>query len=140
MDKPNFSGVKILFQQGLPGFEHLREFDISRPLSDSPLYYLQSTEETEICFIVLNPFELTKSYEFDLPNSVEDLLEIKNPTDVVVFNIINVRGGLREATVNLQAPVIINVNACKGMQVVLNDNAFNVREPLQNILQGKAGK
>jgi len=136
--EPNaLGGVKILFEQGIPGFEYLRYFLISKPFEEYPFYYLQSAEEENICFLTLNPFELTKSYEFDLPSPAQEMLEINDLTDVLVFNIVNTRGDLNNATVNLQAPVIINIKKNIGMQVVLNDNQLNLREPLQNLLKGR---
>ncbi|WP_003544001.1 flagellar assembly protein FliW [Desulfotomaculum nigrificans] len=140
MNQDQLNEAKFLFEQGLPGFTHLRYFIISSPFEDNPFYYLQSVEEAEICFLIVNPFALTQSYEFDLPDSVSESLEIKSPSDIVVFNIVNVRGDLASATVNLQAPLVINIVNHKGMQVVLNDPGLNLREPLKNLLQGKVVK
>lgn len=132
--------LNIFFEQGLPGFEGLRNFLISRPFDDSPFYYLQSAEVDDVCFLLLNPFEITQSYEFDLPVPVQEMLEIKATSDIAVFNIVNVQKDLASATVNLQAPVVINVNKSKCMQVVLNDPSLSIREPLKNLLQGKVGR
>ncbi|MCL5780243.1 MAG: flagellar assembly protein FliW [Clostridia bacterium] len=132
--------LNIFFEQGLPGFESLRNFLVSRPFDNSPFYYLQSAEVDHICFLLLNPFEITQSYEFDLPVPVQEMLEIKATSDIAVFNIVNAQKDLANATVNLQAPVVINVNKSKGMQVVLNDPSLSIREPLKNLLQGKVGR
>ncbi|CCO09152.1 flagellar assembly protein FliW [Desulforamulus hydrothermalis] len=140
MDQTTANGVKITFEQGLPGFEELRAFYISKPLADSPFYYLQAAPPEDICLLLINPFEVTTAYEFNLPEAVLAVLEIKEPADVAVFNVVNARQGLANATVNLQAPVVINVRQQKGMQVVLNEPAWQVREPLSNLLQGKVGQ
>lgn len=132
--------LNIFFEQGLPGFEGLRNFLISRSFDNSPFYYLQSAEVDDVCFLLLNPFEITQSYEFDLPVPVQEMLEIKATSDIAVFNIVNVQKDLASATVNLQAPVVINVNKSKCMQVVLNDPSLSIREPLKNLLQGKVGR
>lgn len=125
----------ILFPQGLPGFEDLRTFVISE-VTETPFYYLESTEEPGITFLLVNPFAVTKSYEFEMPEMVKETLNTDTPADIAVFNIVNASQGLKQATVNLQAPVVINVRLSKGLQVVLNDPALNIREPLANLVQG----
>lgn len=132
--------IEITFAQGLPGFENLRQFNLSRAFEGTELYYLHSIEKTDICFLCLNPFQYTKDYEFVLPETIQERLEIKGLEEVAVFNIVNINGGLEKATVNLQAPVIINMALGKGAQVVLNDAAFNIQEPLKTLLQGMVTK
>ncbi|ABO50926.1 protein of unknown function DUF180 [Desulforamulus reducens MI-1] len=136
MDQP----VKILFKNGLPGFETLRYFSISRAFAETEFYYLQSNEETEICFLCINPFHYTKHYEFVVPQPIQEELGIQRLEDVAVFNIVTINGQLDQATVNLQAPLVINVPLRKGMQVVLNDPALNIKESLKSLLQGTVGK
>ena len=131
--------VEILFPQGLPGFEDLRTFVISE-VADTPFYYLESTEQPETTFLLLNPFAVTKSYEFEVPETVKETLATDDPAHLAVFNIVNTSQGIQKATVNLQAPVIINVTKSKGVQVVLNEPALNIREPLHNLVQGAVEK
>ena len=130
---------KILFPQGLPGFEDLRNFVISS-VAETPFYYLESLEDASICFLLLNPFELSKSYEFEIPSTVQELLQIENQNDVAAFTIVNTNQGLDKATVNLQAPVIINIATRRGLQVVLNDPSLNIREPIHKLVQGTVVK
>lgn len=131
--------AEILFPQGLPGFEDLRTFVISE-VAETPFYYLESTEQPEITFLLLNPFAVTKAYEFEIPETVKEVLETDNPAHVAVFNIVNASQGINNATVNLQAPVILNVTKSKGFQVVLNEPSLNIREPLGNLIHGAVGK
>jgi flagellar assembly factor FliW len=134
-----FSGKKIFFERGLPGFEDLKHFTISRPFEEYPFFYLQSNDEEVVAFLTINPFEITKEYEFEISDAVQETLEITDLADVAVINIVNASNGLNEATVNLQAPVIINIKNQKGMQVVLNNQSLNLKEPLKNMLQGTEG-
>lgn len=132
--------ISITFAQGLPGFENLRQFSLSHAFEGTELYYLQSCEEPDICFLCINPFHYTKGYEFVLPATTQEELAIKHLSEVAVFNIVTINGSLEQATVNLQAPVIINIALGKGTQVVLNDTVHNIRESLKNLLQGTVAK
>lgn len=136
MNQIEFVGKKIVFEQGLPGFEQLRDFLISKPFEELPFYYLHSLDAKEVSFLTVNPFELIELYEFELPLKIQQSLEIFDLSDVAVLNIVNLNNGFNDATVNLQAPVVINVKKNKGAQVVLNNSNFNIREPLNNLLQG----
>ncbi|SHK30448.1 flagellar assembly protein FliW [Desulforamulus aeronauticus] len=136
MDK----SIEIFFEHGLPGFENLQHFSITRAFAETELYYLQSTEEPDVCFLCINPFQYTKQYEFTMPEPIQQALSIKRLEDVAVFNIVTINGDLEQATVNLQAPVIINISLSQGMQVVLNDPALHIREPLKSLLQGTVEK
>lgn len=139
MNSKEILDVKYLFPQGLPGFENLRTFVLFKPYEEYPFYYLNS-EEKDVSFLMINPFELTNTYEFELPLQCQESLNIKNISEVTVFNIVNAREGLDTATVNLQAPVIINIKKSVGMQIVLSDNNLNLKEPLKNLLEGMVKK
>ncbi|GAB6180179.1 flagellar assembly protein FliW [Desulfotomaculum defluvii] len=132
--------LEIFFAQGLPGFENLHHFNLSHAFEGTELYYLQSTEEADICFLCINPFQYTKNYEFVLTETTQEELEIKGLEEVAVFNIVNINGSLEQATVNLQAPVIINIALGKGTQLILNDAALSIRESLKSLLQGTVAK
>lgn len=140
MARSEMIGTNIIFEQGIPGFDNLRLFQVSKPFDEYPFFYLQSLEEQEVCFLTVNPFELVKAYEIDLPPSAEEALSIKDPGDVAILSIINTHGGLSNATVNLQAPIVINVNENKGMQLVIQNSNLSLREPLKNLLKGTGGK
>lgn len=123
----------ITFKTGLPGLpEELKQFQLLAVEQNSPFYLLQSTSDKEICFILINPFPVFKDYEFELPEEDKTKLEIKEPKDITIFCIVNAAQGLKNATVNLLAPVVINITTGSARQVVLNDNRYNIRHPLDS--------
>ncbi|AEG59502.1 flagellar assembly protein FliW [Desulforamulus ruminis] len=140
MQKSETGSVKILFERGLPGFEELKYFTLSKPLEEAPFYSLNSTDKEDISFLVIDPFQFSQTYEFNLPDSVKETLSINGPADIVVFTIINCQEGLMKGTVNLKAPIIINVKERKGTQLVLDNHPYNVKEPLKNLLPQSEGK
>ena len=140
MQKSVTGSVKILFEQGLPGFEELQYFTLAKPLEEAPFYSLNSTDKEEISFLVINPFQFAQTYEFTLPDFVQETLAINDPADIVVFTIVNCREGLTKGTVNLKAPIIINIKDRKGVQLVLDNHPYSVKEPLKNLLLQSEGK
>lgn len=120
----------IHFENGLPGFLEEKQFVIL-PLTDDQIYLiLQSIQTPEIAFVITNPFFFYKDYEFKLEDGVVEQLEIKEPGDVQVFNILTIYDPFEKTTINLQAPIVINIKNNRAKQVILNYDHYTTREPL----------
>ncbi|OPX94503.1 MAG: Flagellar assembly factor FliW [Pelotomaculum sp. PtaB.Bin104] len=129
----------ITFREGLPGLPELRKFTLVA-LQDSFLFYfLQSVEDDNTCFILINPFDLFPEYEFDLPEAEIKKVDGLSPEDLAFFCIVNASEGFKNATVNLLAPVIVNTVNKLARQVVLNDSRYSVRHPLPQIKERGEG-
>lgn len=120
----------IVFPFGLPGFEELRRFALLQPEADLPFYYLQSAEQGEINFVVADPFRFYPDYEFDLPESVLEEIEIRHEREIRIVSIVTLKKTIQDSTINLLAPVVINMSKKLGKQVVLHQTSYRVREPL----------
>lgn len=122
----------ITFPQGLPGFETFTRY-VLLPLDEQdeqPFYFLQSVEEGDLSFLVLNPLRFFPDYEVELSDAVVDKLQIEKPEDVSLFTTVTVRGALEEATTNLKAPLVINVPKRLGKQVVVENKDYLIKQPL----------
>ncbi|MEQ6388779.1 flagellar assembly protein FliW [Bacillaceae bacterium S4-13-58] len=118
----------ITFSQGLPGFHDQKEF-VLLDLPDNPLFQiLQSVTEEYVAFIVVNPYHFRKDYEFDLDDSLLDLLQIESEKDVAVFSILSLKDPFETSTMNLQAPVIINAHKKLGKQYITNNKDCSTKE------------
>lgn len=123
----------ITFREGLPGLPELRKFTLVA-LQDSFLFYfLQSLENENICFILIDPFALFPEYEFDLPAVEIKRIDSSSSENLAFFCIVNASEGFKNATVNLLAPIIVNTVNKLARQVVLNDSRYLVRHPLPQI-------
>jgi len=117
----------LYFEEGIPGFLEYKHF-VTIPLEmDLPFYTLQSIDKQEVAFIVLNPFVYKKDYEFDLSAEALEQLKIKSPEQVEVYNILFIPEEMQNLTANLKAPVIINRDCNKGMQVVLQEEDYSIK-------------
>ena len=97
---------------------------------DSPFFFLQSTQDPEVGFILVNPFFFFPDYEFELPDEEAAALGIASPEETAVFCIVNAREGLKNATVNLLAPIVVNISTGAARQTVLVDDRYSLRHPL----------
>ncbi|WP_078431754.1 flagellar assembly protein FliW [Metabacillus halosaccharovorans] len=120
----------IKFVNGIPGFNDEKKFTLLSLNKESPFLILQSIETAGLGFIVVDPFVYTTDYEFDLTDSDKDVLKISNEKDVNVLAIITLKDSLKESTVNLMAPVIINHQENLGKQIILNNSNYSIRHRL----------
>jgi flagellar assembly factor FliW len=117
----------VIFQYGLPGFEHLRQFVFVMPDTPLPFAFMQSVEQGETAFIVADPFLFFSDYDFELNESDKDELGIDKVEQVRVWSIVTVRERIEEATLNLLAPVVLNASAKRGKQIILGGTEYQTR-------------
>ena len=122
--------MKIFFENGIPGLEEYKEFEISQLGTSNKFKMITSVEESNIGFVAVSPFEVNKDYEIDLNDEIIKELQIKEPKDILVLNLITLGRTLEKSTVNLKAPVIINIKNNKGKQLILQDDKYSIKEPL----------
>ncbi|SOB91053.1 flagellar assembly factor FliW [Ureibacillus xyleni] len=128
----------ITFEYGLPGFPDFQKYVLLSIDADLPLALLQSIDETDIGFVVAYPFAFKKDYMFDISDEDKEDLQIEKIEDVLTYSIVTLKESFQESTLNLLAPVIININKKLGKQIVLQDNiAFPLRFPI-GALEGSA--
>ncbi|MEQ2527515.1 flagellar assembly protein FliW [Bacillaceae bacterium CLA-AA-H227] len=128
----------IVFEDGIPGLEEYRQFVILSLGEEMPFSVLQSLEEAQIGFILADPFKIKQDYAFDLPDNEKESLAIVTPTEVITQVVVSVKEPFEQSTINLLAPIIINVNNRKAKQIILQDNLkFPIRYPLY-ALEGSA--
>ncbi|KGX93952.1 flagellar assembly protein FliW [Pontibacillus halophilus JSM 076056 = DSM 19796] len=121
----------ITFPNGLPGFLEEKEF-VLLPIDENGIYQaLQSIHSKEVCLVTLNPYTIYGDYEFDLDQATIDVLNIEKPEEVQVLSVATLREPFSQSTINLQAPIIVNVINRKAKQVILNSPIYQTKHPLQ---------
>ena len=111
---------KVTIPSGLLGFEDYTEYVLLD--SENPMFlWLQSVDEKEIAFVLINPFLFRNDYEANISN--EDLAEIgiTSSDNALVFVIVTIPQDDSPMTANLQGPLIINKENKTGMQAILSD-------------------
>ena len=119
------------FVSPIIGFKDLKQYAIIDYKPDSPFKWLQSIEDSELAFPITLCSFFGIDYQFDIPDEEAELLEIETADDVFVCNIANIPSSNPQgATVNMLAPIIINLKNKKAMQLILKNTNFEVRHKL----------
>lgn len=119
----------IHFERGIPGFLEEKQFIFLQEDSQSPFGYLQSVQTKELSFIVASPFVFFPDYEVKLSDDLIERLEIRSPEDIALLVIVTVGEELSKSTMNLAAPIVINMKNLRGEQYILEGNKYTTKHP-----------
>lgn len=120
----------ITFEQGLLGFEELRQFAIIDVEECLPFEWLVSVEDPVVAFPILNPTLFFSDYNPSLPKDDLALLDIKKEKDVEMFCIVTLGKKPEDVTLNLKGPILINMKNKMGKQVVLAEDYYSLNQLL----------
>ncbi len=121
-------GQILEFPQGILGFEEYRRFALI-DAHKKPFYWLQSTEETRIAFILIKPSIFRDSYDPGIgPEELEDI-GASDLDDCLVFAIVTVPEA-GPMTANLQGPIFISKKTRKGKQCISPRDEYRTRHDI----------
>ena len=120
----------ITFCDGIPGLEEYRKYALLQFEESYPIIWLQSVDEGGICLPVLDTFAVLTEYVFDIEDEDVRILELNGPEDLHVVSVLVIPEDIRQMTVNLAAPIIINTVTGKAKQIMLSGSDYNVRVPV----------
>ncbi|MBQ3671861.1 MAG: flagellar assembly protein FliW [Treponema sp.] len=131
---------KILtFPNGIFGFENYHKYALI-DAEYKPLLWLQSLDEQNLAFLLIDPFLIEKNYELDVDDKMLFEIDIESPTDVIVFSIITVPNDGGPATANLQGPIVINKKNNQALQVILSDSKWSTKHNIIKSLKSNGGE
>lgn len=122
---------EITFEHGLLGFPEHRRFCLLQPGDDACFFWLQSTEDPALAFVVTDPSLFVPEYTVPVRPEQMHALGIEREQDAQVFVIVNKVGD--DLTGNLQGPLIVNTLSKSGQQLVLADKRWTTRQALVQI-------
>lgn len=115
------------FPAGLLGLESCRKFALLADALNDALGWLQSASRPEVALAVVSPRRFVPHYQFRVARGELAPLALQRVEDAQVLAIVGKSDGL--ITLNLQAPVVLNLARRLGRQVVANGEL-----PLRHVL------
>jgi flagellar assembly factor FliW len=110
------AGDVIHFASGLPGLEDCRDWALLADASNDALGWLQSTSRGDVALAVVSPRRFLPDYQVRIPRSELTPLAIADIRQAQVVVVVGTNG--RNLTLNLKAPIVINLESRTGRQVV----------------------
>ena len=94
----------ITFQEGLFGFEQFKKFlPVSVEENNDAVLCLQSVEDEELSFVIMNPFFLKEDYDPQLSEADRDALGVTSDQELSYYVLCVAREPSEESTVNLKS-------------------------------------
>lgn len=119
----------------LLGFETVSKMELQK--IDDIFMRLESVGEGP-SFTLVNPFAL-REYSFDIPASLQALMEITPESNLLIYNIMILQSPIEKSTVNFVAPLVFNTDNQMMAQIIVDNRMdFGIADPISNYLKGEA--
>ncbi|NTV04811.1 flagellar assembly protein FliW [bacterium] len=138
MKVQNEGHATLTFRDGLVGLPDLKRWilvDMDPPL---PMKWLQSLDRVAFRVPVADPGFFHDDFGFEVPAPTLERLGVEDPQDLVVMVIATVGEGGSTVTGNLSAPLLVNSKNRNGLQMVLVDERYRLRHPINQVRFGCA--
>lgn len=134
----------ITFQNGIIGFPEMTRFTLlhdEEKGTEVGIRWLQSLDETGFAMPVMDPLVVQPDYDPIVEDEILNGIGKLTVDNLLVLVTVSVPSDLTRMSVNLQGPIIINVEERKACQVIVDSDKYPVKYPIYDILQArKAGE
>ncbi len=116
----------------LLGFEDLKQVSLEK--IDDIFMKMQDVNNEHISFTLIDPFIL-REYDFEVSDAIQELLEIKKDSNVLVLNIVILQTPIEDSLVNFIGPLLFNTDSQKAVQIILPEsNEYGITEKISSFL------
>lgn len=126
----------IVFPEGIVGFPFMKTFALIHDAdnADAAIMWLQSMEEPEFALPVIEPPMITDTYN-PMVND-EHLMPVGELAEDQIYLLvtITVPPQIEKMSVNLKAPIVINMENNKAVQIIVEDD-YPVKYPIYETLK-----
>jgi flagellar assembly factor FliW len=116
----------LTFTDGLLGFEKLKKYFIVDPGDSTLILWLQSIEDANTAFPIIEPHIFKPDYIAKLVASDYAALQIESASEAKIYCVLTIPADITKMNANLKAPIFINSANKLSKQIVLQDNKLSV--------------
>ena len=120
----------ITFPSGLVGFSEDHKFVIREDDAAAPFLWLQSVDNNGLAFVMIEPHVSVSSYELELTQEHLNKLDAKNIEELRVYVLVTMAKEMKDVTINLQGPLLFNLEKRLGLQFIIPDGKYSTRHLL----------
>lgn len=134
----------ITFENGIIGFPELKRFTLihdEEKGTGAGIRFLQSLDEPAFAMPVMDPLLVKEDYDPEVNDELLTSAGNLTEDNILVLVTVTVPSDLTKMSVNLQGPLVINVEEHKACQIIVDGSDYPVKFPIYDILQArKAGE
>ncbi len=118
----------VTLVEGLPGFEDSRQFLVLYSPALEPLACFQGVDASRPSFLVVDPRFVDPDYSCRLDDLQRQRLGATLETPLLWLAIVRIAEG--GTTVNLRAPLVVNPERMRGLQLLAGHDDYDTNHPL----------
>ncbi len=121
----------ITFPRGILGFAKNKRYILFPHSENSPFFWLQSVDDGDLAFVVMNPQLVKADYRVDVDENVLKELDALQTESLEVVCIVTIpKTDPRRMTINLLGPIIINAKNRCAVQIICDKQSYSHRHPV----------
>jgi flagellar assembly factor FliW len=121
----------LTLPSGILGFSNEQHFVLLNDEEpESPFQWLHSMTTSDLAFVVMTPTYAYPDYHINLNEDHLRKLDAGSAEQVQIRCILTMARELSDITINLQGPLLLNLDKRIGLQLVIPDGKYNTRHPL----------
>jgi flagellar assembly factor FliW len=123
-----FEEKEILFlPKGILGFSQLSKYVIIEKDEYEPFKWLQSVEESDIAFVIVDPTFFFPDYKLELHEKELEELNFQQMKELSPYVIVTVPPDPSQMSADLLGPLVINSKKRIAKQVVMPDSPYTTK-------------
>lgn len=129
----------IHFPSGIIGFPELTDFALvhDEEKGIGAIHWLQSIQEPGFAMPVMDPLLVKPDYNPEVDDELLKPIGDLEPEELLVMVTVTVPGDIKQMSVNLKGPIIVNASKRKACQVIVDGGDYAVKFPVYDILNAK---
>ena len=112
------------------GFSEDHRFVIREDEAAAPFRWLQSVDREDLAFVMIEPHVSISNYELELTNGHLKKLHAEKIEDLSVYSLVTMAKKIEDVTINLQGPLLFNLEKRLGIQIIVQDSRYSTRHSL----------
>ena len=133
----------ITLEKGMIGFPNLNHFalifDEEKEQKDTTIMWLQSMDEPDIAFPVMMPHVVMEDYRPNVSEEILAPLGVMTEENTYLLVTVTVPKKVEDFSVNLKAPIVINMENHKGVQIIVEDD-YPIKYKVYDVIKNKKEK
>ncbi|MCM1106161.1 MAG: flagellar assembly protein FliW [Blautia sp.] len=133
----------IHMDKGMIGFPELNNFalifDEEKGRKTTSIMWLQSMDDPDVAFPVMDPKAVMEDYNPNVNDEIIAPLGELTLDNTYILVTVTVPKQVEDFSVNLKAPIVINMDNCKALQLIVEDD-YPVKYKVYEVLKAKKEK
>lgn len=134
----------ITFEKGIIGFEDNKKYTIvfdAQKGAEATILWLQSIDNVGLALPIMRPEVVMENYAPVVEDElIKTLGEDVKDEELALYVALTVPEDLSKMTCNMKAPIVVDFETMRGIQLIAENDDYMVRFPVYDIIRAKSGK